>query len=135
MARPYGYRTGERIPVLMPVDASTSAISAGDFLALGTPGYVQQAAAGNRPVGVAMADCSVPGSDGALSVLVDVSTDSVYEFPPDTGSATAALLMTLVDVGGAQSIDIDATTDKVFRVVKVDTVNNTVWGQIVLATA
>lgn len=122
----YGYVKGERIPVQAPVDASTTAIVVGDMLTLGTAGYVQQAAAGDIPYGVAMEPCAAPAADGAKKVLVDISKEVVYRYPPDTGSVTAALLFTTMDVGGPQSINIDATTDNSIKCVGVDTDTNTI---------
>jgi len=126
----YGYVKGERVTLACPVDASTTAIVAGDMLTLGTAGYVQQAAAGDIPYGVAMDPCAVPAADGAKSVLVDISKDSVYRYPPDAGSVTQALLFKTCDVGGPQSINIDATVDDVIYIVGVDVDSNTVLIQI-----
>lgn len=122
----YGYVKGERLPVQAPVDASTTAIVVGDMLTLGTAGFVQQAAAGDIPYGVAMEPCAVPTADGAKKVLVDISKEVIYRYPPDAGSVTAALLFTTMDVGGPQSINIDATTDNSVKCVGVDTDTNTI---------
>jgi hypothetical protein len=125
-----GYRHGTRDPRLLPVDASTSAISIGQFVTLGTAGYIQRAAAGDEPYGVAMQACSAPSTDGGTSILVDVSQDSVYAVAPDEGSVTAALLFKTCDVGGAQSANIDAGTDDSLYIVGVDTAENLVFVQI-----
>lgn len=129
----YGYRYGERVPVQTPIDASSAAISVGDIItATGfTSGYFGKAAAGDTIFGVAMESCPVPASDGAKSILVDISQASVYEYPPDAGSVTAALAGKTCDVGGAQSIDIDASADDVVQIVRADTTANTVFIQII----
>jgi hypothetical protein len=128
MANPnYGYRRGVRHPVPMKVDSSTTTggIKAGDFVFIGTAGYILQAAAGDRPCGVAMQECAVPTADGDLTILVDVSEDSEYEYPPDAGTVTQALCNTTMDVGGAQSINIDASADDIIIVRSVDLNRNT----------
>lgn len=131
----YGYRSGPRVPVQVKIDSGTSAISVGDFLALGTAGYYQQAAAGDTAHCVAMEAQATISADGDATILADFSTLSVYEYPPDTGTVTQALVGTTMDVGGAQSINIDASTDDCVRVVRADTVNNTVYIQLVHAFA
>lgn len=133
MAITPGYREGQQRIVSMPVDSSTAAISMYDFVTLGTAGYIQKAAAGDWPCGIALEECAVPSADGDVSILIDTSEMSIYEYPPDTGSVTAALAGTRVDLGGAQSINIDATTDKCFRILRADVINNTVYGHQILA--
>ena len=122
----YGYVKGERIPVQLPVDSSTTAIVVGDLLTLSTAGYVKQAAAGDLVYAVAMDACPVPTADGAKSVLADISKDSVYRYPPDAGSVSAGLLFKTCDVGGAQSANIDATVNDQLYIVGVDTDTNTI---------
>lgn len=131
----YGYREGERQLVSRPLDSSTSAIVAGDILTLATAGYLKRAAAGDTPYGVSVEDAAAPAADGDTSILVDVSTLSLYEYPADAGSVTQALASTWLDVGGPQSIDIDATTDKVFWVETVNTTANTVTGRFAFGFA
>lgn len=118
----YGYVEGQRIVRKLPVDASSSDISAGDMLTMGTAGYVQQAAAGDEPYAVAMQDLTITagGSDGDQSILADVSTMSVYSFPPDTGTVAAAKMGQTMDVGGPRSVNIDASTDDSLVCVWVD---------------
>lgn len=122
---PSGYRSGPQMMVYALVDSSSSDISAGDFLTLGTAGYVQQAGAGDTVFGIAQEDCTAPSADGGAGLLVDRSPLSIYEYPPDTGTVTQALVGTTMDVGGAQSINIDASTDDCIRVHAVDTARNT----------
>lgn len=132
---PYGYRRGLRHPVPMKVDSSTSAIVTGDTIQAATAGYVKQAAAAQALVGIAMQDCAVPSADGDATILVDVSTDSEYEYPPDTGTVTQALCNTTMDTGGAQSINIDASAVDNVIVRSVDTVKNTLNVSFIFAPA
>lgn len=128
---PYGYRSGPRIPRVLPLDSTTSTIVVGDIITEATAGYYKQAAAGaDTVVGVAMEAATAPSADGGKSILVDVSDQSIYEFPADTGTVTQALVGHLWDVGGAQSCDIDASTDDTLYCVGVDTVANTVFVQL-----
>lgn len=131
----YGYREGERQLVPRPLDSSTSTITAGDILTLATAGYLKKASAGDVPYGVSAENATAPAADGDKSILVDVSQHSLYEYPPSSGSVTAALASTWVDVGGGQTIDIAATTDKVFFVERVDTIRNTVVGRFAFGFA
>lgn len=126
----YGYRYGKRLLVKYPVDASTSDIVEGDMLILGdgttgTAGYVLQASAGDLCFGFAAEGVSSPSTDGDVSILVDVSDQSVYEFAPDAGSVTQAIVGLTCDVGGARTINIDASTDDCILIRSVDTAANT----------
>jgi len=123
----YGYRFGPRVIIQCPVDASTTALDAGDMVVLGTAGYVQKAAAGDLVMGVTCDKMAVPAADGDALINVDISRESVYEYPPDTGTVTAGLLFKTCDVGGARSVDIDATVDDCLEIVRVDVTNNTVY--------
>lgn len=130
----YGYRYGARKLVEFGVDSATSDITEGDMLTMGTAGYVQQAAAGsNVLVGFAAEGVSSPSSDGDVSILVDVSPDAVYAFPPDAGSVTVGLKELTCDIGGARSVDIDASTDDVILIRDVDTSANLAFISIVAA--
>lgn len=122
---PYGYRFGPTTLIRMKVDSSTSDIAAGDFLVAGTAGYVQKASAGDTPLGIAWESVASPSADGDATVRVDVSTLSVYEYPPDAGTVSQGLCNTTMDIGGAQSINIDASTDDIIIVRQVNTDNNT----------
>lgn len=110
MASIYGYRRGERQQVTAKVDASTSAISTDDFLTRGTAGYVQKASAGDKVIGVAMGPASVPAADGGVTVQMDVSPLSLYEYPGASTSAQGKCNLTC-DIGGAQAIDETASAD------------------------
>lgn len=111
----YGARKGRRLPVYAQVDSTSAAIEVGDLLTVATTGYVKQAAAGETLRGVAMSAVASPAADGDLSVLMDISEETIYAYPPDAGTVTQALVGTSMDIGGAQSINIDASTvDNVF---------------------
>jgi len=120
----YGYVKGERLFIALPVKSGET-FAAGDLISLDSNGFVQQAAAGENAIGVAFDPCdSAPASDGAFTVQVDVSPESVYLFPPSSGSLTQAMVGKTCDVGGAQSIDITASADDCILIQSVDTVNN-----------
>ena len=129
MADNYGYRRGARVAVSFPIDSTSADISVGDLIYV-TAGYAFQAAAGDRPIGVAMQTVNNPAADGEAYVLVDVSSETVYEYPPDTGTVTAALVGKSMDVGGARSIDIDASADDCVFCVGVDVSRNTLLVQL-----
>ena len=131
---PYGYRYGPRQIIAVEIDSSSSAIVAGDFLSVATAGYLQQASAGEIAVAVAVDSCASPSADGGAVIRADFSRDSVYEFPPDTGTVTQALKFASMDVGGPQSVDIDASTDNALDCVDVDTTANTVFVQLSKST-
>ena len=126
----YGYHRGQRNPVRVRLDSSTATVNIGDMMTLGTAGYYQKAAAGDVVHGVAMEYATAPTADGDKEILVDVSGESVYRYPPDAGTVTVALIGVTMDVGGAQSINIDASTDDCILVRDVDTANNLVFIQI-----
>lgn len=121
-----GYKRGPRVLQVVPVDASSASISVGDMLTMGTAGFFQKATAGDIAYCVADEDLTVPsgGTDGDLSIRADFSNEAVYRYRPDAGSVTAALRMKTCDVGGAQSVNIDASANDCLQVVNVDTVNN-----------
>jgi hypothetical protein len=125
--KPWGYRTGGIQQVEFKVaDAATGGIAVGDFVIMesGNAGYIVKCSAGDAPIGVAMSACSAPSADGAQSVKVNIAADAIYEYPPDAGTVTQALVGTTMDTGGAQSINIDASTDDVIIVVGVDIERN-----------
>jgi hypothetical protein len=126
----YGYRSGPRVPVQIKIDSSTSAISVGDFLVLATAGYYKQAGANEEAQCVAMQATAAPSADGGVTILADFSHESIYEYPADTGSFVQGDVGKQMDVGGAQSINRDASatgsgTDGCLQCVRVDTTKNT----------
>lgn len=131
--KPYGYRRGGLILEEFKVaDAATNGITAGDMVIMesGNAGYIVPCSAGDRAIGVAMDSCSAPSADGAKTIRVNVALDAIYEYPPDTGTVTQALVGTTMDSGGAQSINIDASSDDNITVVAVDLVRNTLFVRI-----
>lgn len=126
----YGYHSGPRTVVDLPV-ANTAAIAEGDMLKIdGVAGYVTPCGAGDLPIGVAAAKCDAPTSDGDFIVPVYVSPSTVFSYPQDAGSLSAALMGGTMDVGGAQSIDIDASTDNTIYCVGVDLVDSKLFVRI-----
>lgn len=121
MADSYGYREGKQLPVVFKVDASSSAISVGDMLAFGTAGYVQQAAAGDKIIGFAMQDRAAGSADGDVTILVDVSQETIYEFPAGTGTLTIAMTGKTCDISGARGLDVTASADDCIIIRRVNT--------------
>lgn len=123
----YGYRFGPQVIQTYGVDSSVATtIRPGDHVKWATAGYVTICGAGDNPIGVAVSVATPGTSDGDVTVQVDISEWSVYEYPPDAGSVTAALIGLTCDLGGARSIDIDASADDNIKIVNVDTAANTV---------
>jgi len=134
--RPWGYRRGRRMLVLRPVDASTAAdIAVGDFVVEVTAGYCGSGASGGLPIGVACQAAATPSADGDVSILIDVSEDSIYEYPADTGTVTQGLCGRTVDIGGAQSIAIAASTDDIVRVHEINADRNSCFVSIIPTNA
>lgn len=128
--QPWGYRKGGLTPVEFPVaDAATSGIQQGDFVIFesSNAGYLVPCTAGDAPIGVALDSCDAPSADGAQRIRVNVDLNAIYEYPADAGTVTGALIGTTMDVGGAQSVDIDASTDDVLTVLDVNIERNTVF--------
>lgn len=120
-----GYVYGDRTLIPFRVKASET-IYANDFVDLDSNGYLAQIDAGDIPMGVAFgATSGTVTNDGDQEILVDVSPHSVYRFPPDTGTLAITIEGKTCDVGGAQSIDPDATVDDCILVHRVDTITNT----------
>lgn len=129
-----GYKYGPRNIQALPVKASTT-ISTGDMVDLDASGYVQPCGAGDIPIGVAVGQVPADeqaATDGALSINVDTSEESVYRYVPDTGSVAITLVGKSCDVGGAQSIDIDASTDDCILIRAVDVAANTLDVSLIL---
>ena len=121
----YGYVRGPSNIITAYVDSATGDIKVGDMLVAGTAGYVQQAAPGELPIGVAISAADSPSADGDVTVKMEISLAALFRYPPDAGTVTQGLAGTTMDVGAAQSIDIDASTDDVVVCHEVDTVKNT----------
>ena len=118
------YRYGARSIEPYPVKAS-AVIKAGDFCDLDSNGYLQPCAAGDIATLVSVDTITGGSSDGDVICRADSSTESVYEYPPDSGTLTLALQLKTCDVGGPQSIDPDAATDNALLIRRVDTSANT----------
>ena len=120
-----GYVFGERRIIRYPVKASET-IVAGDMVDLDSGGYLQACDAGDIPIGVAVgATVGTVTADGDQIIQVDTSMQSVYRYTPDTGTAAITTEGQTCDVGGAQTLDIDASTDDCILIHKVDTATNT----------
>ena len=131
---PYGYRYGDRILVELPLDSTSAAIGSTSTAltdANATSTFFKEVdASGERVVGWSAGKQSSPSADGGLSVLSDASMQSVYEFPPDAGTVTRALIGKTCDIGAdGQSINIDASADDSILIVDVDVTNNTCYVQ------
>ena len=128
---PNGYRYGPIVVVKMAIDKDSADIVAGDYVdnSGATAGYILQADAGDVPLGVAWETMAAGTADGDAWVLVDISPLSVYEYPADTGTVSQGLCNLTADLGGAQSINIDASTDDCVRIVAVDIEKNTCFVQ------
>ena len=127
--QPYGYRAGPIVAVRYLVDSSSAAITAGCAITTTgmTAGYVGRAdGSGDRVIGWAMQDVATPSADGGASVLVDISTESIYELPPDTGTLTLAELLDSCDIGAdGLSVNRDASSTDDVQIVSIDTEKNT----------
>lgn len=123
----YGYKQGDRMPVKLPVDSSTTAIAVGDFLTVATAGYYKKWTTGTVVYGVAMEQidtADLPSADGGAYVLADVSPNSIYYYPVSSGTITVAMRGKTCDAGAAQGIAVDASTNDDIHIVEVDTTNS-----------
>ena len=124
----YGHKYGERIPVVLPLDSSSTAILVNDPLTVATAGYYKKAASGDVVYAVAMQQvdtADLPASDGLASILADVSPLSVYRYPVKSGGTlVVGMRGKTCDFGGSQSIDVTASTNDDIHIVAADTVNN-----------
>lgn len=116
----YGYHSGPIAEVECPVDSSTGTIEVGYLVTLATAGYVKAATSGDEPYGWAMSRCTAPTNDGDKTIRVNVSREAIYRLPPASGSVAQSNLFLAKDVGGSQSVDTSANTDKSIEIVGVD---------------
>ena len=125
----YGYRRGPRELVRYGLISTTADIVEGDMVKVsGTAPFITACAAGDGAfLGFAAEGAASPSGNGDTSVLVDVSYQSVYAYPPDSGSIAAAQKGLTVDIGGTRSIDINASTDDVLMIKDVDVAANLVF--------
>ncbi|MCP4069856.1 MAG: hypothetical protein GY741_16410 [Phycisphaeraceae bacterium] len=130
MADSYGYRYGNRVIVKKLLDSDSAAITAGDIITTSdaTAGYVKEAdATGELFAGVAVTSASSPSADGGAFVLVDVSQESVYEYPADSGTPAAADAGFTCDIAAARSINFDASATDNVKIHRVDTDASTLF--------
>ena len=116
------------VPTLITaeLDTTSAAIEPGTLMTEVSAGLYKEAGAGDVPVGVSHSSGAVPAAAGDVSILMDVSENTVYEFSPDAGTVTRALKLRTMDVGASNTIDIDASADDKILCVDVDTDANTV---------
>lgn len=131
----WGYRSGrsEIRDAMIANTAVSGGIKAGDILIedQSTTQYFTQGAAGsNEPRCVALVNLpTIPTNDGDVSIPAEFSEDALYEYPADTGTVTAALIGKTMDMGGPQSMNIDAGIDNIFTVHEVNLDHNSVIGK------
>ena len=122
---------GTRVPVVMRVDADSADITVGCAIttADATAGYVKKVdASGERVLGFAMQAVSSPAADGEATVLVDISTQTLYEMAPDSGTLTLAELYDSCDIGAdGISINRDASSTDDLQIVSIDLETNTAY--------
>jgi hypothetical protein len=128
----YGYRSGDRTPRPVRLDSATSTVVVGDFLKLGTAGYYQQCDANGEGQCVAMQASTAPTADGEKIILADFSRTAIYEYPADTGTVVVGDIGKSCDIGGAQSVNRDASAtgqggDGCLDILDVDTAANTLF--------
>lgn len=128
----YGYRTGRRDIRPVKLDASTSTIVVGDFLKLGTAGFYQQCGANEEAQCIAVDASVAPSADGGLEIGADFSREAIYEYPADTGTVVVGDKGKQCDVGGAQSVNRDASAtgdggNGCLQILDVDTVKNSLF--------
>jgi len=127
-----GYLYGPRSIRSYPVKSGVT-IAANDFVDLDASGYLQPCDAGDIPFGVAVgAVTTAPTANGAQICDVDTSNQSVYRVAPDTGTVALTLVGKKMDTGGAQSANIDASTDGCLFVRGVDLADNRVLVSLIL---
>jgi len=124
----YGYRSGVSVVRMVKV-ANTAAVVKGDQLKQDGAGdqYFTPISAGDIAICVALESCAIPAADGDVSIPAEFSPMAIFEYPPDAGTVTEALIGNTMDSGGAQSINIDASTDDNIYCEGVDTAKNTLF--------
>lgn len=125
-------RSGTQRGVLMLMDSTSANLAVGTAVTLsgGTAGYIKEVdASGEKVEGFTMQAVDSPSADGEAAVLVDVSNETIYEAPPDTGTATQAQVHTNVDCGAdGVSVNVDASAGEAdLKIVDLDTTANTVY--------
>ena len=131
----FEYVSGVRNLVLIPLDKDSADTVRG--LAVtesgATSGYVKEVDnTAEAVIGICFSEVVVTGAaDGDHSVVVDISSDSIYRVGPDSGSVTQAMANKSMDVGAnGLTADINgSTTDDLF-VARVDVTNNKLYVQL-----
>ena len=130
----FEYRSGMRMPARFGVDSGTAAITVGMALTItdaSTDGYVKDCDAAEAVLGIAMEAVASPTTSGDATVLVDISTESVYECPADTGTLLITEVYNTADVGSdGISVNRDASGIDDLFILTVDTVTNTALVQL-----
>jgi hypothetical protein len=130
----YGYRRGPRNLVTLPVKSGET-FEVGDAVVLSS-GYLAKAAAGGAVFGVATSGVlTAPSADAGAEATVDVSTDSLYEWPVGTGTITQAMTGKTCDVSGSQGLDVTASADDCILIVVPNVAANSALIQIRPAAA
>ena len=126
----FEYRKGERKIVKCLLDSTSAAIVVGDAITIAdaTAGYFKEVdGAAEAVTGIATSASDSPAADGDLFVMVDISTLSMYQAPPDTGSVTQAIAGRSADCGAdARSVDINGSTTDDIIIAEADVDGNTV---------
>ena len=98
----FEYRRGPRVLIELPLDSTSANITPGMAITATntTDGYFKQVdAAAENVLGIAVNKVTSPASHGGAMVKLDVSTLSVYEVGPDTGSFVITQTQNSCDVG------------------------------------
>ena len=137
MATGFDYAYGDRVLVRVPLDADTADINVGTAITsadANTGFYKNVDASGEVVVGIAAEKVSSPSTDGAASVLVDISANSYYRVNPDTGTAAETLRFKTCDIGAdGRSANIDASATDNVKIHEVRTSDNALLVSIIPA--
>lgn len=129
-----GYRSGPREIRKLKIGNTARAISIGSILVEdgAGPAYHMAGAAGELPRAIALqpvALADIPATDGNLEIECDVSEQAIYEYAVGNGTLLATDEGKTCDIYTDRSLDVDATADDVFRIVKADLTRNTCLGK------
>lgn len=120
----YGYRSGERCGVPWPL-ADGVTVNVGDLMTKDSNGFCTPATAGDKVYGVSMDKVPTAGAaDGDIVIVVDTSPDTLYEYPPASGSVSQAIVGKTCDSGGVKSVDVTASTNDDLFIVGMNSASN-----------
>jgi hypothetical protein len=105
LAKGFDYAYGDRVLVRLPLAAASADIEVGDAIKATGNYYRDVNTLADSTVGIAMEKVTSPSSDGAATVLVNVSEQAYYRV--NVGAGTLAETMKL------KSCDITATGDSI----------------------